>query len=87
MKPVGNGISEQCFRSLVENGLLPDTEQNDGYIIAETSLAGIMWLISSDHHLCKIPETELNRVLKNLDLSPLTICSPRRFQLRNPRNR
>jgi hypothetical protein len=52
--PVGHGITEEFSRTLMSRGLLPDTEFNDGLILAETSLSNIPILVTSDRHLLDI---------------------------------
>src|ERR1035437_2950601 len=44
---------------LMESSLIPETEQNDGKILAQTSLAEIPLLVTSDKHLLNIDEDAL----------------------------
>jgi hypothetical protein len=71
------GIAEAFSRNLIYAGLLPPEEFNDGLIVAETSLAGIPVLVTSDHHLLDIPEDKLLLCLNDADLSPVRIAHPK----------
>ena len=48
---VGHGITEQVANKLIVAGLLPEGEFNDGLIVAETGLACIPVLVTSDGDL------------------------------------
>ena len=58
LKSVGHGITEQFSKKLLRAGLLPEGEFHDGLILAETALAGIPVLVTSDANLLDIEETE-----------------------------
>ena len=73
------GIAEIFSRSLICSGLLPPEEFNDGLIVAETSLAAIPVLVSSDRHLLDIPEDKLLVRLNDADLPPVRIAHPKRL--------
>jgi predicted nucleic acid-binding protein len=79
LKSVGHGITEEFARRLIKGGLLPEGEFNDGVILAETSLAGIPALVTSDHHLLDIPAEELKVEFDAAHLNPVTIVHPRRL--------
>ena len=79
MVPVANGISDLFQAHLARLGLLPPEEINDGLIIAETSLAGMRFLASSDQHLLGIPTDKLAGAMQDKHLTPVEICHPRRF--------
>ena len=49
----------------------------DGLILAETALAGIPILATSDGDLLDIEETELRVQFEDADLSPVQICHPK----------
>ena len=49
----------------------------DGLILAETALAGIPVLATSDADLLDIEETELRVQFEDADLSPVQICHPK----------
>jgi len=56
---------------LMDSALIPETEQNDGKILAQTSLAGIPMLVTSDKHLLDIDEDALLLTFNEADLSPV----------------
>ena len=58
-------------------GLLPDGEFNDGLILAETALAGIPALATSDADLLDIEEIPLRVQFEAADLLPVQICHPK----------
>ena len=51
---VGHGLTDGFTKKLLQKGLLPEGEYNDGLILAETSLARIPILATSDKHLLDI---------------------------------
>ncbi|MBM3836090.1 MAG: hypothetical protein FJ403_23065 [Verrucomicrobia bacterium] len=59
LSPVDHAIAEQFARHLLIKELIPDDELNDALILAETSLAGIPVLVTSDQHLLGIDEDAL----------------------------
>jgi hypothetical protein len=79
---VGHGITEADTRKLIDAGLLPEEEFNDGLILIETALGGIPSLVTSDPHLLKIDASRLGEFLTSLDLLPVSIFHPKAL-LRN----
>jgi len=77
LKSVGHGITEQFAEKLLRAGLLPEGEFHDGLILAETALAGIPVLATSDADLLDIEEAELRVQFEDADLSPVQICHPK----------
>ncbi len=77
LKSVGYGITEQFAEKLLRAGLLPEGEFHDGLILAETALAGIPVLVTSDADLLDIEETELRVQFEAADLAPVQICHPK----------
>jgi predicted nucleic acid-binding protein len=71
------GIADIFSRKLIHSDLLPPEEYNDGLILAETSLAAIPVLVSSDHHLLDIPEDRLLVTLNDADLPPVHVAHPK----------
>jgi len=71
------GIAEVFARNLIFARLLPPEEQNDGLILAESSLATIPVLVSSDHHLLDIPEDRLLVCFNDADLLPVRVAHPK----------
>ena len=72
-------IAEQFRRRLSELQLIPDEDWDDGLILAETSLASIPMLVTSDAHLLDIDEETLLLALNEADLSPVHPVHPRRL--------
>ena len=72
-------IAERYVSRLHLSRLLPDEEINDGFILAETSLARIAALVTSDHHLLDLEETALRLIFEEADLSLVTPVHPRRL--------
>ena len=79
LKSVGHGITEQFARRLIQKRLLPEEEFNDGLILAETALAHIPILATSDKHLLDIEESELKLTFDERDLSHVAPLHPRRL--------
>jgi predicted nucleic acid-binding protein len=65
---VGHGLTDAFADKLLRKGLLPDGEYNDGLILAETSLAEIPVLVSSDKHLLDLDETHLSLTFDECDM-------------------
>jgi predicted nucleic acid-binding protein len=74
--PVGHGIVEETARKIRAAGLIPDEEIHDSFIIAESALANVTLLLSSDGHLKDINQSALCEVLDGCDLGRLIIFSP-----------
>jgi predicted nucleic acid-binding protein len=77
LKSVGHGITEQFSKRLLRLGLLPEGEFNDGLILAETALAGIPVLVTSDADLLEIEDVPLRVHFESADLPPVQICHPK----------
>jgi hypothetical protein len=74
--PVGHGIVEETARKIRAAGLIPDEEIHDSFIIAESALANVTLLLSSDGHLKDINQSALCEVLDGCDVGKLIIFSP-----------
>jgi hypothetical protein len=74
--PVGNGIVEETARKIRAARLLPDEEINDSFVIAESALANVTILVSSDGHLKNIDHRALKAILNDCDLTETIIVSP-----------
>ena len=72
-------LAEQFSRRLQELQLLPADEFNDGLVLAETSLAGIPLLATSDQHLLGIDEDSLSLAFNQADLHPVHAVHPKRL--------
>jgi hypothetical protein len=79
LKSVGHGITEQFSARLIRAQLLPEDEFNDGLILAETALAFIPVLVTSDSDLLNIEEAELRVQFEDADLMPVQIFHPKRL--------
>ncbi len=77
LKSVGHGITEQFARRLIQKRLLPDDEFNDGLILAETALAHIPILATSDKHLLNIEASDLKLTFDERDLFHVTPLHPK----------
>jgi predicted nucleic acid-binding protein len=77
LSSVDSAIADVFARHLAGSGLMPPEEYNDGLILAESSLAGIPVLVTSDHHLLNIPEDRLLVFLNDADLSPVRVAHPK----------
>jgi predicted nucleic acid-binding protein len=78
-----NGVQIELARRfasiLISRGLLPENEQNDARIVAETAVAGIALIVSSDSHLLNIDADVLREACADADLAPTYAASPRRL--------
>lgn len=72
-------VAEQFRRRLSALKLIPDEEWNDGLILAETSLADIPLLVTSDQHLLGIDEDELRLAFDAADLASVHPVHPKRL--------
>jgi hypothetical protein len=72
-------IAQRFAVRLVESSLVPESEQNDGKIPAQTALAQIPMLVTSDAHLLNIEEEALLLALNEGDLSPVHPVHPKRL--------
>ena len=79
LQAVAHGIAEGFAKRLIQDELLPDTEYNDGLILAETSLAQIPILVTSDKHLLNIDETALGLTFDECDMFHVRPCHPKRL--------
>jgi len=64
---------------LIDSSLIPETEQNDGKILAQTSLAKIPLLVTSDKHLLDVDGDALLLAFNEADLQPVHPAHPRRL--------
>lgn len=74
---VHHTIAEQFVRRLQEQRLIPEEEFHDGLILAETSLAGIPLLVTSDKHLLDIDEDALLLAFNAADLPAVRPVHPK----------
>jgi predicted nucleic acid-binding protein len=64
---------------LMDSSIIPETEQNDGKILAQTSLAKIPLLVTSDKHLLDVDEDALLLAFNDADLLPVHSSHPKRL--------
>ena len=64
---------------LMDSSLIPETEQNDGKILAQTSLAKIPLLVTSAKHLLDVDEDALLLAFNDADLLPVHPSHPKRL--------
>ena len=74
--PVGHGIVEETARKIRAAGLIPNEEIHDSFIIAESALANVTLLLSSDGHMKDINQPALGELLDRCDVGKLIIFSP-----------
>jgi predicted nucleic acid-binding protein len=77
LAPVQHGIAREFVRRLIRRGYLPQTEENDGLILAETSLAQTPVLLTRDQHLLDIPAGALMAEINESHLCQLQIMHPK----------
>ncbi len=65
---------------LIDSRLIPETEQNDGKILAQTSLMEILLLVTSDKHLLDVDEDALWLAFNEADLPPVHPAHPKRLR-------
>ena len=72
-------IALRFAERLMAASLIPETEQNDGKILAQTSLARIPLLVTSDRHLLDVDEDALLLAFNDADLLPVHPSHPKRL--------
>ena len=72
-------IAVRFAMRLMDASLIPETEQNDGKILAQTSLAKIPLLVTSDKHLLDVDEDALLLAFNDADLLPVHSSHPKRL--------
>src|SRR5947208_16011498 len=77
LKPVSKSIGRSFAARLIAGGYLPETEVNDGVILAETALADVPVLVTRDQHLLDIEEVDLLICLQAADLPAVKPIHPR----------
>jgi len=72
-------IAQRFASRLLSLRLIPESEQNDGKILAQTSLAQIPLLATSDKHLLDIDEDTLLLAFQEADLWSVHPVHPKRL--------
>lgn len=70
-------IAARFAERLIQNSLIPATEQNDGKILAQASLANVGLLVTSDKHLLHIDEDALLLSFNEADLPAVHASHPK----------
>ena len=79
LSSVEKAIAERFVERLFLRRLVPNEESNDALILAETSLAEIPLLVTSDKHLLDMDEDALLLLFNEANLQPVRIAHPRRL--------
>lgn len=74
---VGHGITEQIARRLRTAGLLPETEVNDSFVVAEAALLGCAILLTGDEHLRGMDFPRITFELQSFAVAAPVIATPR----------
>ena len=72
-------LTRKFASAIIGQGLLPESEINDAFILAETAVAEIPLIVSSDNHLLNIEHETLRAICVEADLVPVFPVSPRRL--------
>jgi predicted nucleic acid-binding protein len=70
-------IAERFANRLLSAGMIANDEWNDALILAESSVAEIPLLVTSDKHLLDVDEDTLLLLFNEADLSPVRIAHPK----------
>ncbi|MBI4661507.1 MAG: type II toxin-antitoxin system VapC family toxin [Verrucomicrobia bacterium] len=79
LSSLDQAIAERFGETLLDQKLIPGDELNDSIILAETSLASIPLLVTSDKHLLDIDEIALRLAFNDADLLQVSPVHPRRL--------
>jgi predicted nucleic acid-binding protein len=74
---VQTAIAERLGSRFLELRLLPESEGNDALILAETALANVALLVTSDKHLLDMDEDALALAFSDADLQPAHPVHPK----------
>jgi len=75
--PAGHGIVAAIGLKIRQAGLLPDEEEHDAMILAESALLGCSMLLTSDVHLRGIDFQRLKLLLQDSHVAAPIIAAPR----------
>jgi hypothetical protein len=76
LSPAENGIAKIIASRIVEKGLLPDENEDDGLVVAEAAIQGCSLIITYREVLLDAPFAPLRLLLIEMDVSDLVIISP-----------
>ena len=77
LRPAQEGVAAQAASAIREYELLPESERNDSFIVAEAAVLECTLLVSEDSHLDAIDRAALKSLLAKLGLSAPVIATPR----------
>jgi predicted nucleic acid-binding protein len=72
-------IAMRFRQTLSDLELIPDDEWNDGLVLAEASIEGVPFVVTSDKHLLNIDEDLLQVAFVRSGLPSVHVVSPRRL--------
>ena len=75
--PVEHGIVERIADTLRHRDLIPISERNDAFVLAEAALLDCRVLLTSDKHLHEIDFQSLTLLLQSFDVTAPIIATPR----------
>jgi len=76
LEPTDNGIARIIASRIVEKGLLPDENEDDGLVVAEAAIQGCKLLITYRQILLGADYDSLRLLLLENDVSDLAIIEP-----------
>ena len=76
LEPTDNGIAKIIASRIVEKGLLPDENEDDGLVIAEAAIQNCNMLITYRKVLLDAPFDPLRLLLIEMNVSDLAIIPP-----------
>jgi hypothetical protein len=76
LEPTENGIARIIASRIVEKGILPDENEDDGLVIAEAAIQGCKLLITYRQVLLDAEFDSVQLLLIENDVSDLAIISP-----------
>ena len=77
LQPVGHGIVERIGDEIRSRGLIPESERNDSFIMAEAALCDCDILISSDRQVYGVGQHALHALLNDFHVKPVMILWPK----------
>ena len=77
--PVGHGIVEETARKIRANGLLPEEEIHDSFLLAESGLRDASILLSNDAHIKDMDQRALKLLFDECDIGCPLIASPKKI--------
>jgi predicted nucleic acid-binding protein len=79
LSDIQTDLAKRFARRLLERGLLPEEELNDACILAESAVAEIPVVVSSDKHLLDVDQDVLRDLCDDADLTVTFPLNPRRL--------